>query len=125
MKAFQSIPKAILYFFDKSIWVSVPELGLIEKGYTSQDYDHKVVDLSESFLDFFLLDVKFTQDLTNFVVQRRERTLGKLMVCSDYDVRESRVSKYICEMFFQPRVLEIESYWNNSSFRCTSVSHSA
>lgn len=56
MKAFQSIPKAILYFFDKSIWVSVPELGLIEKGYTSNDYDHKVVDLmkGENFNPDFL-----------------------------------------------------------------------
>ncbi|KAH9823483.1 hypothetical protein DFH28DRAFT_881124 [Melampsora americana] len=56
MKSFKSIPKAVLYFFDKSIWVSVPELGLIEKGYTRDDYDHKVIDLmkGENFNPDFL-----------------------------------------------------------------------
>ncbi|KAH9810576.1 hypothetical protein DFH28DRAFT_985132 [Melampsora americana] len=49
-------PKATLYIFKTSLWSSVPLLGLIEKGYNSNEYNLKEVDLfkGENFCPEFL-----------------------------------------------------------------------
>lgn len=49
-------PKATLYIFKTSLWSSVPLLGLVEKGYNSDEYNLKEVDLfkGENFCPEFL-----------------------------------------------------------------------
>ncbi|KIP03967.1 hypothetical protein PHLGIDRAFT_110232 [Phlebiopsis gigantea 11061_1 CR5-6] len=51
-----AIPKASLYYYNKSIWASVPLLALEEKGYGPDEIDLKEVDLSngENFSPSYL-----------------------------------------------------------------------
>ncbi|KAG0151115.1 hypothetical protein CROQUDRAFT_651650 [Cronartium quercuum f. sp. fusiforme G11] len=51
-----STPKATLYVFQGSLWASVPQLGLIEKGYTTDQYNLRTVNLfkGENFCPEFL-----------------------------------------------------------------------
>ncbi|TCD71561.1 hypothetical protein EIP91_008942 [Steccherinum ochraceum] len=50
------VPKAALYYYDRSIWSSAPLLALEEKGYGADEVDLKEVDLSkgENFAPSFL-----------------------------------------------------------------------
>ncbi|KAF7985354.1 hypothetical protein HWV62_6575 [Athelia sp. TMB] len=44
------IPKAVLYYFPKSVWSAVALLALYEKGYGEDEVDLKTVDISELYL---------------------------------------------------------------------------
>ncbi|ORY34745.1 hypothetical protein BCR39DRAFT_514352 [Naematelia encephala] len=101
----ESVPKAILYVWPTSVWSTVPRLCLMEKGYSSDEYITKFVDIGkgENFAPSYLRINHYgtiptlvvpTLETTSAEVETRYRSLkDTVTICDFLDRSRNATSK--------------------------------
>lgn len=95
-----SVPRAILYTWPSSVWSTVPQLCLIEKGYSEDEYVIKHVDITkgENFAPSYL-KINFNGTIPTLVVPTME-TIGDEV---DTRYRSLKDTAAICNFLDQSR----------------------
>nr|XP_019009356.1 uncharacterized protein I206_06005 [Kwoniella pini CBS 10737]OCF48137.1 hypothetical protein I206_06005 [Kwoniella pini CBS 10737] len=95
-----ALPKAILYSWPTSVWSTVPQLCLHEKGYSSDEYVIKLVDITkgENFAPSYL-KINLNGTIPTLVVPTLETTGNDV----DTKYRSLRDTISICDFLDQAR----------------------
>ncbi|GAA5859963.1 hypothetical protein JCM1840_001818 [Sporobolomyces johnsonii] len=96
------VPKATLYYFPGSVWASVPRLTALEKGFTENELEQRIVDLSkgENFSPAFLrlapaghvptLVVPYEHTLVDEIATKFRAIQGTTAICDFLDTSTTR-----------------------------------